>query len=85
VPVAVVGGLDQRPPEMPRSLLGETAAPLAVGRFDHARVKPTGAQQLPRPGEAARLADLGEQLAGEDRADTEDRLQRLTAATVRAE
>jgi hypothetical protein len=64
---------------MPRSLLGETAAPLAVGRFDHARVKPAGAHQLPRPVEAACLADLGEQVAREDRADTEDRLQRLTA------
>jgi len=33
--------------------------------------------------EAARVADLGEQVAGEDRADAEDRLQRL-AATVGA-
>ena len=57
-------------------MLGEPAAPLALGRFDHARVKAAGTHQLPRPLEAARIADLGEQMAGEDRADTEDRLQR---------
>src|SRR5438105_15918094 len=41
--VAVVGGLDQRPAQMPRSLLGEPAATLTVGRFDHARVEAPGA------------------------------------------
>jgi hypothetical protein len=83
--VAVVGGLDQRPPEMPRSLLGKPAAALALGRFDHTRVKSTRAHQLPRPVEAARLADLGEPVAGEDRPDTEDRLQRLAAAVGASE
>jgi hypothetical protein len=63
-------------------LLGETTAALALGRFDHARVEAAGADQLPRPLKARDVADLGEQVAGEDRADAEDRLQRLAAAVV---
>jgi hypothetical protein len=38
-----------------------------------------GTDQLPRPLEAVDVADLGEQVAGEDRADPEDRLQRSAA------
>src|SRR3954465_2541920 len=64
--VPVVGCLDQRPPEVPRSLLGEPTAAPALGRLDHARVEAAGADELPRPLEAARLTDLGQQVAGED-------------------
>src|SRR5439155_18046396 len=35
--------------------------------------------------EAARIADLGEQVTGEDRADTPDRLQRAQTAVVAGE
>ena len=77
--MAVVGRLDQRPTQMPRSLLGEATTAPTISRFLDGRVKPAGAHKLPRPPEAAGVADLGEQMAGEDRADAEDRLQRPAA------
>src|SRR6266511_1239345 len=60
-------------------MLGEAAAALALGRLDHGRVKAAGAHQLPWSLEAADVADLGEKVAGEDRPDSEERLQRPAA------
>jgi hypothetical protein len=60
-------------------LRGEAAAALALGRLDHSRVEAAGAYELAGSLEAAGIADFGEQVADEDRADTEDGLQRLAA------
>src|SRR5207247_9754717 len=72
----VLGCFDERPTELGRAGLGEPAAALVVGRFDHDGVEAGGADELAGASEAARVADLGEQVAGEDRPDTPDRQQR---------
>jgi hypothetical protein len=60
-------------------LLGKPATAFAVCRFDRSGVETACANELPCAVEAAGVADLGEQVTGEDRADAEDRLQRLAA------
>src|SRR2546425_195484 len=60
-----------------RSGRRRVAAALAVGGLDHDGVEAGGADELAGAAEASRVADLGQQVAGEDRADTPDRLQRL--------
>ncbi len=63
----VLGGFDESPPKLRGAGLAEAAAPPVVCRFDHDRVEPGGTDELAGPPEAARVADLGEQMAGEDR------------------
>jgi len=75
VSAGVLGCFDERPAKLGGAGLGEAAASLVVGRFDHDRVEPGGAHELAGAPEAARVADLGEQVAGEDRSDAPDRLQ----------
>src|SRR5207245_1776097 len=55
-------------------------ASFVVGRFDHDRVEPGRTNELAGASEAACVADLGEQVAGEDRPDTPDRLQGAQAS-----
>jgi hypothetical protein len=61
------------------------AATARLARLVDDRVEPGQAGDLLGAAEAARLADLGEQMAGEDRADPIDRLQRLTACVAAGE
>jgi hypothetical protein len=72
----VLGGLDQRPPQVWRALLGEIAASLRLRRVEYDRVEAGNPHDLVSTAEAARGADLGEQMTGDDRADPVDRLQR---------
>src|SRR6266511_3654573 len=64
---------------MRRAGLGEVAAAAALARFDDDGVEAGQAGDLLGAAEAAGLADLGEQVAGQDRADPVDRLQRPAA------
>jgi hypothetical protein len=50
------------------------AAAPSFARFLDDRVEASQAADLPRAAEPARLADLGEQMAGKDRPDAVDRL-----------
>src|SRR6266540_7190528 len=77
--VRVHGGLDQRPAQVRRAGLGEVAAAARLAGLVDDRVEAGQAGDLLGAAEAARLADLGEQVAGEDRTDPVDRLQRPAA------
>src|SRR5262249_9689676 len=80
-PIAgLVRGLHQRPAKLRRAVLGEVAAPrrLAPGVDD--RVEARGPHPPGGAAEALGFAELGEDVAGEDRADAVDRLERLAAA-----
>src|SRR5712692_121869 len=70
---------------MPGARFGEVAAAAALTRFFDDRVEAGQPGDLLGAAEAARLADLGEQVAGEDRPDPVDRLQRLAALIVAGE
>jgi hypothetical protein len=70
---------------MRRASLGELAATARLARLLDDRVEPGQAGDLVGATESARLTDLGEQVAGEDRADTVDRLQRLAAPIIAGE
>ncbi len=59
--------------------LGEVAAAAALARLVDNRVEAGQPGDLLGVAEAARLADLGQQVAGQDRPDPVDRLQRLAA------
>jgi len=64
-------------------VLGEPAAALRPARLVDDRVEPARADRLASTPETCTLAELGEQMASEDRPDTVDRLQRQ-ATTVGA-
>lgn len=59
--------------------LGEMAAAASVARLVDDRIEAGQAGDLPGAAEAAGLPDLGQQVAGEDRPDPVNRLQRLAA------
>jgi hypothetical protein len=75
-PIRVHGRFDQGPAQLGRAGLGELAAKARLSRLVDDRVEAGQAGDLLGAAEAARLVDLGEQMAGEDRADPLDRLQR---------
>src|SRR6266536_217644 len=77
--VRVHCGFDERPAQMRGARLGEVAAAAALTRLIDDRVEAGQPGDLLGAAEAARLADLGERVAGEDRSDPVDRLQRLAA------
>jgi hypothetical protein len=79
------GGLDQCPAQLGRAVLGELAAPLCLARLGDDRVEPGGPDGLSRAAESFRFAQLGEQVAGQDRTDAVDRLQRLCAWVATSE
>ncbi len=55
----VRGGLDQRPTEVARSLLGERTAQVALARLVDARAEAAVADELARRGEAVDVAEFG--------------------------
>jgi hypothetical protein len=61
----VLGGLDERPAQIGRSLLGEVSATALVGRLPDDGVKAGGADDLARAAEPGRVADLGQDGARE--------------------
>src|SRR4029453_15064595 len=69
VGAGVGGGLDKRPAQVARALLGEWAAQVALARLVDARAEAAVAGELARAGEAADLAELGGDRVGEDPAD----------------
>src|SRR6266487_1156032 len=77
--VLVHGGFDERPAQMRRAGLGQVAAAARLTGLVDDGVEAGQAADLLGALEARRLADLGEQVAGEDRPDTIDRLQGLAA------
>ena len=77
--MSVHGRLNECPAKVWRSGLGEFAAAVAIaGRLD-GWVESRQAGDLLSAAEAARLTDLGEEMAGEDRPDSVDRLQAAAA------
>jgi len=66
-----------------RAASRRTAAPACLARLLNDRVESGQTRDLLGATEAARLADLGKQIAGQDRADTVDCLQRRAAAHQR--
>src|SRR5436190_15429598 len=85
LPVRVHGSLDERPTQMRRAGLREMAAPARLARLVDDRVEPGKPRDLLGATETACVADLGEQVTGEDRADPVDRLQRLGALIAASE
>src|SRR6266540_3652045 len=79
LPVRVHGRLHECPAQVRRAGLGEMATAPRLSRFVDDRVEPGQPRDLLGAAEAACLADLGEQVAGQDRPDPVDRLQRLAA------
>jgi hypothetical protein len=71
----VLGCFDQCPAQGGRAVLGEPAAALRPARLVDVRVEACGADRLAGTLEARRLTELGQQVAGQDRPDTVDRLQ----------
>ncbi len=67
--IRVHGDFDRRPPKVRRAGLGELAAAARLARLVDDRVEPGQPRDLIAAAEAARLADLGEQVACEDRPD----------------
>jgi hypothetical protein len=84
-PVRVHGGFDQRPAQVRRSGLRKMTAPTALARLVDDRIEAGQAGDLVGAAEAACLADLGEQVAGQDRPDPVDRLQGLAALVLAGE
>src|SRR5438034_1194461 len=70
---------------MRRAGLREMAAPARLARLVDDRVEPGKPRDLLGATETACVADLGEQVTGEDRADPVDRLQRLAALIAASE
>src|SRR5207302_5221342 len=66
LPVRVHGRLHERPAQVRRAGLGEMAAAAGLARLLNDRVETGQPGDLLRAAEAARLADLGEQVAGQD-------------------
>ncbi len=66
--IRVDGDLDQCLAKMRRAGLGELAAAVRLAGFVDDRVEPGQPRDLIGAVKAARLADLGEQVRGEDRA-----------------
>ncbi len=85
LPERVHGGFDERPAQMRRAGLGQLAAAASLAGFVDDRVEAGRAGDLLGAAEATGLADLGQQVAGEDRADPVDRMQRLAALVLAGE
>jgi hypothetical protein len=77
--MGVYGGFHERPTQMRRAGLRELAPAAALTRLLDHRVEAGETGDLLGTAEATRLADLGQQVAGEDGSDPVDRLQRLAA------
>jgi hypothetical protein len=83
-PIAgLVRGLHERPAKLRRAMLGEVAAPRPLPGVVDDRVEAGGTHRGAGAAEALRLAEFGEDVAGEDRADAVDRLERLAACGCR--
>jgi hypothetical protein len=65
----VGGGLDERPAQVARALLGERAAQVALAGLVDARAEAGVAGEFPGRGEAVDVAELGGDRAGEHPAD----------------
>ena len=79
-PIAgLVRGLHERPAQLRRAVLGEVAAPRRLPGVGDDRVEAGGTDRGAGAAKALRLAEFGEDVAGEDRADPVDRLERLAA------
>src|SRR5215469_2473936 len=85
VATAVLGCLDRRPAEQGRALFGQLAAAAALARLLDDRVQPGQAHQLTGATKAQSAADLRQQMAGDDWADTEERHQRLATGILLSE
>ena len=83
--LGVLGRFDQRPTERGCAVLGEVTAASGVARLVDDRIEAGGADRLSCAPEAGCLAELGEQVTGEDRPDAIDRLQRDAPAVVSCE
>jgi hypothetical protein len=65
----MLGCFDQRPTECGCAVLGQPAAAPRLARLVDDRIEAGGADCLTGASEAGRLAELGEQVTGEDRPD----------------
>jgi hypothetical protein len=83
--MGVHGGFDECPAKVRQACLGELALAAAVAGLINDRVKAGQAGDLVGVAEAMGLADLGQHVAGQDRPDPVDRLQRLAALVLAGE